>query len=172
LTAALVFVPVAAQESASYKLTETTINNGGNPGALGEPGSAHFLITLDAVGDAVVRTGAASASFRVDAGFVGRYGPPGEVTGARFVNKSALVWNPAPWAYRFEVYRGTIGSLPGAFGACFAGDLAAPTANDASVPSPGQGHFYLVTARNTLREEGPKGYGSDGTEQANPVPCP
>jgi hypothetical protein len=171
LACALSFVPAVAQTSASYKLAETTFNNGGNPVG-GAPSSAHFRITLDAIGEAVVRAGAMSASYHVDAGFVGVYGPPGEVTGARFPNKTTLAWDPEPWGHRYEVYRGTLASLPGTFGACFANDLTQPTASDASSPSTGQGHFYLVTARNRLREEGPKGFRSNGTEEGNPTPCP
>lgn len=172
LACALGFMPAVAQTSASYKLTETSLNNGGNPRFGAVPGSASFRMTLDAVGEGVVRAGAASASYHVDVGFVGGYGPPGEVTGLRFVDQATLVWDPKPRAQRYEVYRGTIDSLPGAFGDCFANDLTAPTTSDASSPPDGQGHFYLVTARNRLLEEGPKGYGSDGTEEANTMPCP
>ena len=172
LAGALGCLPAEAQTSASYKLTEATLNNGGNPLFGAHPVSASFRITLDAVGEGVVQSGAASASFRLDAGFVGRYGPPGEVSGARFPNKTTLAWDAEPWGHRYEVYRGTLGSLPGTFGACFANDLTQPTASDASSPSVGQGQFYLVTARNRLREEGPKGFRSNGTEEGNPAPCP
>jgi hypothetical protein len=51
-------------------------------------------------------------------------------------------------------------------------NLIYPMASDTSTPSVGQGRFYLVSARNRLREEGPKGYSSNGIEQANPSPCP
>jgi hypothetical protein len=165
-------VPAAAQQSTSYKLSETTFNNGGNPHAGMDPGSAHYRITLDSIGQELVRAGAASPSYRVDAGFVGRYGPPGEVTGLRFPNQSTFVWDPKPWAYRYEVYRGTLATLPGTFGICFVSDVVTPNATDPSNPSVGQGSFFLVTARNRLREEGPKGFWSNGTEEANPTPCP
>ena len=32
--------------------------------------------------------------------------------------------------------------------------------------------FYLVTSRNRLGEEGPKGFDHLGVERGNPVPCP
>ena len=165
-------LPATAQTSASYKLTESTIDNGGDPNQGSTLASTHFHIKLDAIGDAVVGAGLASASFHADAGFVGRYPPPGEVSGLAFSGKSTLQWNPERSTGTYELYRDALSTLPGSFGACFTSDLSVETAMDPSSPSVGQGYFYLVTARNRLREEGPKGYRSDGTEEGNPSPCP
>jgi hypothetical protein len=41
-----------------------------------------------------------------------------------------------------------------------------------AVPDPGQGFFYLVTARNRLAEEGTKGSTSAGVPRSNAFPCP
>jgi hypothetical protein len=170
----LLFVtaPALAQTSASYKLTEAVMNAGGDPGA-SSLASAHFHVKLDAIGEAVDATGGSSPSFRSDAGFVSELRPPGEVTGLHWSAKTALTWSPERSIGRYEVYRDLLSALPGgAFGSCFAGDLSTETASDPASPATGQGWFYLVTARNRLREEGPKGYRSSGVEEANPAPCP
>jgi hypothetical protein len=161
----------AAQTSAGYKLQETTFNNGGNPGNAGALASAHFHIKLDSIGDGVAQAGLSSVSFHLDGSYINRLQPPGEVTGLQFTNATTLAWDRRPAAQWYEVYRGTISSLPGTFGACFAPNLAAPTTTDASVPAAGTGLFYLVTARNGF-EEGTKGFISNGTERGNPLPCP
>lgn len=168
LCSACVAAPAAAQTSASYKLQETSVNNGGGTALA----SAHYRVSLDAIGDGVAPTSLSSASFHADVGFVGRYPPAGEVMGLLFTNPSSLQWNPEPSAVRYEIYRGTITSLPGTFGTCFASDLNTVTSTDASIPLAGSGFFYLVTARNRLGEEGTKGYFSNGTERTNPLPCP
>src|SRR5437867_6936953 len=145
--------PAAAQTSTSFKLQESSLNNGGDPRAGAALVSAHFHLSLDAIGDGVVRAGLSSGSFHVDGGFVGRYRPAGEVKGLLFSNAATLQWNPDPSADRYEIYRGATSTLPGTFGTCFASDLTIVTANDASIPSKGAGYFYLVTARNRLGEE-------------------
>jgi len=164
--------PATAQTSSSYKLFEASINSGGNPGNAGTLTSAHYHISLDTIGDGVVLTGLASPAFHLDGGFVGQFPPPGEVTGLRFSDLTTFLWSPERSAQRYEIYRGTTASLPGTFGTCFANNLSLVSATDASIPAPGQGFFYLVTTRNRLGEEGPKGYASNGTEEANPLPCP
>lgn len=163
--------PASAQTSASYKLSETTVDDGGDPRNAAILTAAHFHIGLDSVGDTVVRAALTSASFRIDAGFVGRYPPPGEVAGFAFSNKTTLGWNPERSVGKYEVYRGQLSSLPGTYGACFAAGLTVETVAAGSNPAPGQGYFYVVTARNRLGEEGPKGYRSDGTVEGNPSPC-
>jgi hypothetical protein len=167
-----VIAPAAAQTSASYKLQETSINSGGDPRGGTPLASTHFHIGLDAIGDGLVRSGLSSASFHADSGFLDRYVPAGEVMNLRFTNATTLQWNPEPTASRYEVYNGSLSSQPGTFGTCFASDLASQSTTDASIPSTGTGFFYLVTARNRLAEEGTKGSQSNGTERANPLPCP
>jgi hypothetical protein len=107
----------------------------------------------------------------MEGGFVSLNPPPVEVTNLRFNDASTLAWDPQP-AAEYEVYRGPLTSLPGTFGTCFANDVPGESTLDASVPPSRGGYFYLVTARNRLLEESPKGYRSDGTVQQNPSPCP
>lgn len=162
----------AAQTSSSYKLQEQTLNNGGNPSQGSVLTAAHYKIKLDAIGGGVVQAGAGSASFHVDAGFVAAYPPPGEVGALSFSTKTTLRWNPERSAGAYEVYRNTISALPGDFGSCFASALTNETTSDPTNPSTGAGFFYLVTARNRLREEGTKGFRTGGFERANLSPCP
>ena len=158
-----------AQSSASYKIGEASFNNAGDPVNGVTLVSAHFHIKLDSVGDSTVLAGLSSASFRADGGFVSHYRPAGEVAAVRFTNSTTLQWNAEPSAQWYEVYRAT--SLPGTFGTCFANDLTTTAVADASTPSIGSRFFYLVTARNRLREEGTKGFGSTGAERTNTLPC-
>lgn len=172
LLATALLRPALAQTSPSFKLTESTIDAGGNPLQGSRLTSAHYHVKFDAIGETVVRVGLGSASFHMDGGFVGRYPPPSEVKGLRFSNRTTLRWNPERSIGRYEVYRGGIASLPGSFGTCFASGLASETTNDAASPAKGAGYFYIVTARNTLLEEGAKGYQSSGAEESNMAPCP
>jgi hypothetical protein len=173
LPALLAPAPCSAQASASYKLTELTSNNGGDPNQAVVPASASHRITLDAVGDGILGSGLSSTSHHLDGGFVSFYPPPGEVNGLLFTNNKTLVWSPDRTAGRYEIYRDLISALAaGGTGACFAPDLAGETATDSSVPVAGAGFFYLVTARNRLGEEGTKGFRSGGSERPNPLPCP
>ena len=162
--------PAAAQSSTSYKIGESSFNNAGDPLNGVTLACPHFHIKLDSVGDGTVLAGLSSASFRADGGFVSHYRPASEVTAVRFTNPATLQWNAEPSAQWYEVYRAT--SLPGTFGTCFANDLTATTVADASTPAIGSRFFYLVTARNRLREEGTKGFGSTGAERPNTLPCP
>lgn len=170
--ALLATLSTEAQTSASYKLREQVFNNGGEPHAANGIASASYHLKLDSIGEAVVNTGLGSASFRVDSAFVSAYRPPSEVLGLRFTNRTTLVWKPEKSIGRYELYRGAINSLPGPYGSCFAADLAGETSTDTALPAAGQGYFYLVTARNRLREEGSKGNRSSGAERSNPSPCP
>ncbi len=162
--------PAAAQSSTSYKIGEASFNNAGDPVSGAVLASAHFHIKLDSIGDGIVLSGLSSASFHADGGFVTAYRPAGEVAAVRFTNLSTLQWNAEPAAQWYEVYRAT--SLPGTFGTCFASDLTTTTLADASTPAIGTRLYYLVTARNRLREEGTKGFGTTGTERPNTLPCP
>ncbi len=161
-----------AQTSASYKLVEFTLNNGGDPANGTSAASASYRITLDAIGDTVVATGLASASHGMDGGFVSAYPPPGEVHGDRWTSKTTMAWDPEKSVGVYEVYRDLLATLPGSFGACFQSSLTAETATDAATPAAGTAWFYLVTARNELGEEGTKGVRSSGVERPNPSPCP
>ena len=161
-----------AQTSASYKLTEWTLNAGGDPRGGVSASSASFRVRLDAIGDPVAGGAAASASFRAGAGFVGNYPPPGEVRGFAFTDKISMVWSPDGSIGSYDVYRDSLSTLPGGFGACFTSGSSVEAAVDAGAPSSGSGWFYLVTAKNRLGEEGTKGIQTSGAERSNAAPCP
>ena len=161
-------LPALAQQSASFKLEESILNAGGTTLA-----SANYHVKLDAIGDGVIGTGLASASFHADGSFVSAYTPPGETQSLVFSNKTTLRWSPEQSASHYEMYRDPLSTLSGgAFGTCFASSLTTNTTTDNTNPASGQGLFYLVTARNRLDEEGTKGFKSNGIERPNAAPCP
>lgn len=161
-----------AQTSASYQLTESVVNSGGDPRDGSRASSASFHLTLDAIGEAVSGGAPSSASFRVGAGFVGDYPPPGEVGSVVFSDKATLSWSPEPSVGTYAVYRDGLASLPGGFGSCFASGSSSEEAVDPGMPASGQGWYYVVTARNRLGEEGTKGFETTGAERGNAAPCP
>ncbi len=164
--------PALAQQSPSFRLTEWVLNGGGDPAQGTYASSASYRIKLDAIGEAVIGRGLASATYHSDGGFVPDYPPPGEVLTVRFSSKTVLQWSPERSVGTYDVYRDPVGSLPVSFGSCFQGGLTAETATDASTPPAGVAWFYLVTAENRLLEEGTKGYRSSGAERPNSAPCP
>ncbi|RMG43381.1 MAG: hypothetical protein D6718_12385, partial [Acidobacteria bacterium] len=134
--------------------------------------SASYRITLESVGEGLVGTGLSSASYRMDGSFAGAYPPPGEVRGLRFASRTELRWDPERSVGTYDVYRDAVSSLPGGqYGVCWQSGLADEKATDVEAPPPGTGRFYLVTARNRLQEEGPKGDRSDGSERGGSA-CP
>ena len=169
LLCALPCAMAVAQSSANYKLEEGLLNSGGNPAGGVTLSSASYRIKLDAIGESAMMAGLSGPSFHMDAGFVSRNSPPLEVSGLEFTDDTTLQWNAGPAADRYQVYRAT--SLPGTFGTCFDSELL-PTTGDTSIPTLNSALIYFVTERNRLREEGTKGFLSDGTERGNPLPCP
>lgn len=169
---ALNALPAMAQSSASYKLSEAAFNNAGNPSQLLKPSSASYRVSLDAIGDEVIGSTLTSASFRAESGFVVRYRPPGEAQQLRFTTKTTLAWNPERSVGAYNLYRSTLASLPGNFGSCYQPALGSPSFVETATPASGTGWFYLVTAKNRLREEGSKGKSSNGVKRANAAPCP
>ncbi|MBP7146527.1 MAG: hypothetical protein KBD01_03210 [Acidobacteria bacterium] len=171
--AALAAGPALAQSSASFRLAEHALNAGGHPLDGIRPASANFRAGAGAIGDAALRRGAASTSFRLDGGFTARYGPPSEVAGVRVhADHRTVSWDGQPAATAFNVYRDALPALPGSSGACLASRVGGVAWVDAASPAPGTGWFYLVSAENRLWEEGSLGSRSDGTERANSSPCP
>ena len=162
------------QQSPSYKLSESTLNNGGDPRAGSFASSASYRIKLDALGQGIVGANLSGLSFRLDSGFVAAYPPPGEVLGLRFTppGHSTLAWDPERSAGSFNVYRALVSTLPGTFGACLQSGIGGASTTDSGNPSSGAAYFYLVTAKNRLAEEGTKGYRSSGIERSNAAPCP
>jgi hypothetical protein len=169
----LLATSAAAQQSASFRMSEHTFNAGGHPSGGQVMASASFRLTYDAVGAPVVGWEMSAPSFRMDASFGSSYRPPGEVAGLRFDDDVTLAWNPERSTGTYGLYRDLMSGLPGlGYGACLRGDLGSAGFRDTETPPHGSGFFYLVTASNRLREEGTKGQDSTGNERANAAPCP
>ena len=172
-TLLLAALPARAQTSASYHLNEHTFNAGGGPANGISLTSANFHMKLDAQGDILVATGMASAAFHANGGFVGDYPPPGEVLGLLFSSATSLLWNPEKSMGQYELYSDAVSVLrSGGTGTCLQSGLTITAATDPTTPAVGTARFYLVTVRNSLNEEGTKGYRSNGTELPNTTPCP
>ena len=158
--------PVTAQQSASYHISDHTLNAGGRPEGGMTASSASYRISLESLGEGPVRTGLASASYHMDTSFVSGYPPPGEVTGLRFTDETTLVWDAERSVGVYDLYRDALAALSGGgYGVCFQPDLPDATATDGDPVSPGGGFFYLVTAENRLGEEGTKGTDGAGAER-------
>jgi hypothetical protein len=171
--AALGTCTTLAQSSASYRIDEKTLNEGGRPAQGVVSTSASYRISLDAIGGPVAGMTMSAPSFHLGGGFTPAFPPPGEVDGLQVLaDRQTIVWSPEPAATAYNVYSGLLSSLPGPFGVCAIARVAGTSAIDATLPTPGTGLFYLVTGVNRLREEGTKGRTSNGTERANPSPCP
>ena len=173
---ALVFVipaAVQAQSSSDYRLDEHALNAGGRPAQAVISSSASYRVSLESIGQPVIGHALSGASFRLLAGLVSAYLPPGEVSGLRFLaDHETLTWLWEPASTSYDVYSGSLSSLPGGYGVCAAAPVAGTSWSDATVPASGIGLFYLVTGVNRLREEGTKGYASTGAERDTPAPCP
>ena len=165
-------IPCAAQTSASYSLTETTFNSGGSPQQGTILTSSSYRISLASVGDTAIASTLSSSSFHIDAGFVSTNPPPGEVAGLDVTTAAEIDWDPERSAGTYNLYRDLLGSLPGDYGGCYQAGLQVTSWTEPSNPAPGTGWFYLVTAKNRLREEGTKGYNSAGIERSNDAACP
>lgn len=163
-----------AQSSASYELSEHTLNSGGASGG-SSPASAGFQVSLAAIGELATEPAVAEASspsFSVSGGFTPAYPAPGEVLGLLFDDATTLSWNTEHSAGTYNLYRDSLGSLAGlGYGMCEQPGLTSATATDSDTPAAGDGYFYLVTVTNRLREEGTKGFDADGAERAGNV-CP
>jgi hypothetical protein len=169
---ALAALPVLAQQSATYRISDHAVNAAGHPQQGTVVSSASFRVTLDSLGDGILGTGMASASYHADGGFTGSYPPPGEVHGLRWDDAISLAWDAERSAGVYELYRDDLGALPGTSGTCLQSALATTSATDAATPGPGVGWFYLVSVRNRLGEESTTGFDSDGVERPNLSPCP
>ena len=172
LAAVCVVAPAAAQQSVSFKLNEQIFNAGGRPEQGVVAASASFRMTIDSIGDSVSGLAVAGPSFSIGTGMAGAYPPPGEVLNLSFADPVTLAWGAEKSAGVYNLYRGTVGTLPGTYGSCYQLSLSSNTTMDPGVPPLSQAWFYLVTVENGLWEEGTKGYASNGAERGNPVPCP
>jgi len=172
LAAAAIVRPCAAQTSASFKLTETTLDDGGDPRQGTSLASAHYHVSLDAIGGGVMGVGLASASFHADQGFAADYPPPGEVAGLRFDSKTNIAWGNERSVGAYDLYRDTLTNVAVSFGNCYQSGLSSPSWVESASPPTGDGWFYIATAKNRLGEEGTKGYRTGGIERTNASPCP
>lgn len=166
--------PPIAQTSASYDVSDYVLNEGGHPGDGIVLSSASYRISLDSVGDGLAAPALSSLSYRMAAGFLPAFPPPAEVLGVTFLaNHATMQWLPDRSIGSYNVYRGAINQLPGPYGSCRASNVLTESTNLTETPAPpGGGFFYLVTAKNSLGEEGTKGFASSGSERVNPSPCP
>ncbi len=171
ITGLLVASPALAQTSAGFDVSEHAFNAGGHPSAGVTLSSASYRITLDAIGDTVAGRQPASDSYRVETGFIAAYPPPGEVQGLDWIDPSTLVWNPERSVGNYNLYRDSVGNLPGAgYGICAQQQIPGETTQDTAPVAANSGRFYLVTAENRLAEEGTKG-ASGGVERLGTI-CP
>lgn len=173
---ALSWMPdLPAQQSASFRMSEHAINNGGDPRDglfLSSPG---FQLTIDAIGQATGGLLLSGLSHSLEGGLVAALAPPGEVLDLRFIDGTTLVWAVEPRAADYALYAGVapLGLDPG-YGACTQPPppILTESVTVPEAPAPGEIRFYLVTARSILGEEGTKGYASGGAERSNTLPCP
>ncbi|HYV20635.1 MAG TPA: hypothetical protein VFC25_16550 [Verrucomicrobiae bacterium] len=163
-----------AQSSASFRIDEKALNEGGRPAQAVVSASASYRISLDAIGDSFAGLAMSGPSFRLGGGGIATaFPPPGEVNGLQILaDRQTLVWSSEPASNAYNVYAGMLSTLPGPFGVCAIASVAGTAAVDVTVPGTGTGVFYLVTGVNGLHEEGTKGRTSNGTVRANPSPCP
>ena len=160
-----------AQQSASYKLEEWAFNAGGNPSQGILLTSTSYRIRLDAIGDAAGGGALTAPSFHIGGGFIAPYPPPGEVQNLRFSAPTSMEWDQVVSIGSYNIYRGTVGSFAG-YGTCLQSGLPTEAASIPASPSPGQAFFFLVTAENTINDEGTKGFASSGAMHPNASPCP
>ncbi len=118
LLSALAVVPVAAQQSASFRLDEHVFNQGGSPAAGLELQSSSYRVSLPpSLGESLVQPTLTGTGFLLDGGIVGSVKPAGEVLGLRFDDSTTLVWNPEGSIGSYSLYRDTLASL-GAVASC------------------------------------------------------
>ena len=158
-----------ARTSTSYRLTEADQNCGGEPPTAV---STTYRVTLGTVGDAASQMGLSSTSFRMDVGFVAPYPPPLEVASQSWSGNALLTWSSEKSIGTYSVYRGDVATIATSYGGCFAWNVGGPPVADLASPPAGGTWFYLVTAKNRLREEGTLGTNSLGATRPNSTPCP
>jgi len=165
-------LPVVAQTSSSYRISDHTVNAGGLPSGGTTASSSSFQITLSSIGDGFVRPELTSASYQMDSSFTSCYPPPGEATGLLFTDGTTLTWDTESSAGVYNLYRADLTSLSGGgSGDCLQPGLPEATTTDSEPPGSGAAFFYLVTAENRLGEEGSRGSDSGGMNRGGSA-CP
>lgn len=159
------------QQSENYVIEGASIQNGVGSAAI-QLDSGAYGITLSAVGDPLMSDGPlARPGLEAQSGFVSTFSPATEVSDLAFSGSGTLVWSPARSAVSYNVYRGALEGLSTSYGSCLSTGIPATTADDPSSPALGSGYFYLVTATNSLDEEGASGFDSGSTPRT-PTACP
>jgi hypothetical protein len=161
LLSALLTLPALAQSSSSYRVEESVFNYGGHPSQGTAPASVNYRISSGSIGENMVATSLASASYGIDSGFGSAYRPPGVIMDLRFISDDVLQWTAHRAAGSYNLYRDDLSGI-GGYGSCFQPGLSSPSASDTEAPLSGAGFFYLATVRNRLHEEGGKGWDSSG----------
>jgi len=167
-------LPLAAQQSASYRVEESSVNSGGSAGSA--LSSANYQITLGSLGEAAAtQVVLVSPGYENEPGLIASNAPAGDVPNLRLSGAGALAWDPASSAASYNVYRGFVDELDLGYGTCLESGLTNPVTTDASSPASGRSFFYLVSASNRLAEEGSAGLSSsalqripDGCQGVNP----
>ncbi len=168
--------PALAQTGTTYRLEEQALNAAGHPNGGSLMTGATYQITLDAVGDSVAAYALTGSTFSVDAGLVAAYPPPGQVSGLMFTTETDLEWAPEGSLGDYNLYRDLMSNLTGlGYGACEQQGISGTATTDSDAVPASDGFFYLVTAMNSLAEEGTKGFqasgGVPGVERAGTM-CP
>ncbi len=162
------------QSSSSYSLEQSVLNAGGRPDDGVSASSGSFSLSLESIGEGLAGELLSSQSFSMAGGFISAFPPPSEVLELRFSDDVTLNWNSERSAGTYNLYRGFLGSLAGLdYGGCLEHGIKGLSHSDGEIPGvPGDGFYYLATAKNRLLEEGSKGWDSEGSERANSDPCP
>ena len=163
--------PALAQTGTTYRLEEHTLNAYGGSLMAG----ATYQIT-DVVGDPVAAYALTGSTFSMDAGFGAAYPLPGQVSGLMFTTKTDLEWAAEGSLGDYNLYRDLMSNLTGlGYGACEQQGISGTSTTDSDAVPASDGFFYLVTAMNSLAEEGTKGFqasgGVPGVERAGTM-CP
>ena len=152
----------------------TTVSNGSPAVASVTSTSSSFAVTYSGLGEPLPPNRMSSASYGVESGFGSAYPPPGEVFFLRFgAQKDQLRWDAERSAGTYSVYRGNLSTLSDLqYGSCLAQDVMGTGYNDDTTVPVDDGFYYLVTVTNRLREEGSKGFQSDGVTERQGTVCP
>ena len=94
-----------------------------------------------------------------------------EVQNLQFQSKTDLDWDPIPGVDGYNVYRGSVATLPADYGSCFAVGLPTNSFSDLSPdPAPGQVFTYLAVGTKGVSES-IFGLDSGGVNRPNVNPC-
>ncbi len=100
---------------------------------------------------------------------------PGDVQNLSWSDNDTVVWETAPSAAEYHVYRGPVSELSLAkFGTCQDGidaNRTDTTLDDMTLPAAGDAFYYVISAEDSGGNEGTLGLASC-VERSNFTPCP